>query len=158
MEKVKFDDFIKLNRGFDLPDSQIEYDRYYRKLQKIYKKFTYSETQFFGKYWKNGVLRLYQRLLGDHHRYVKKADAERKKHSYENSGYVGTLISFYDYYNDRHKKEEYEGIIYVLFEGIQVKAPIGYDSILRKLYGDYQQLPPIEEQKTHHSYSVFWKD
>ena len=28
MEKVKFDDFIKLNRGFDLPDSQIEEGEY----------------------------------------------------------------------------------------------------------------------------------
>ena len=28
MEKVRFDDFIKLNRGFDLPDSQIEEGEY----------------------------------------------------------------------------------------------------------------------------------
>lgn len=28
MEKVRFDDFIKLNRGFDLPDSQIEEGKY----------------------------------------------------------------------------------------------------------------------------------
>lgn len=141
-----------------LPDTQIEYDQYYRKVQKIYKKFAYSEAHFLEKDWKSSILRLYQRLLGDHHRFVKKADAERKKHSYETSGYVGTLISFYDYYNDRHKKDEYERSVMVPFEGIQVKAPIGYDNILRKLYGDYQQLPPIEERKTHHSYSVFWKD
>ena len=28
MEKVRFDDFIKLNSGFDLPDSQIEEGKY----------------------------------------------------------------------------------------------------------------------------------
>lgn len=28
MEKIRFDDFIKLNRGFDLPDSQIEEGKY----------------------------------------------------------------------------------------------------------------------------------
>ena len=28
MEKIRFDDFIKLNRGFDLPDSQIKNGAY----------------------------------------------------------------------------------------------------------------------------------
>lgn len=141
-----------------LPDTQEEYDQYYKKVQKIYKKYAYSKTEFSGKDLKSRALKLYQCLLGDGRRLIKKADAERKKCAYDASGYVGTLTSFYDYYNDRHNKEAYEHGVPVLFEGIEVTAPVGYDRVLRDIYGDYMQLPPIEEQKTHHGYTAYWKE
>lgn len=37
------------------------------------------------------------------------------------------------------------------FEGIKIKLPIGYHEMLSKQFGDYMQLPPVEEQKTHHT-------
>ena len=36
------------------------------------------------------------------------------------------------------------------FEDIEVKIPKGYDNILKSLYGDYMQLPPIEERVWKH--------
>lgn len=38
----------------------------------------------------------------------------------------------------------------VTFEGLSFPAPKGYDSLLKKLYGDYMVLPPESERKTHH--------
>lgn len=42
--------------------------------------------------------------------------------------------------------------IEVNFEGERFSAPIGYDVYLRSLYGDYEQEPPKDKQKTHHGF------
>jgi lipopolysaccharide cholinephosphotransferase len=36
-----------------------------------------------------------------------------------------------------------------MFEGIEVKLPNKYDTYLRSLYGNYMELPPIDQRKTH---------
>lgn len=41
------------------------------------------------------------------------------------------------------------------FEGEPFPAPIGYHKILLQLYGDYMQLPPIEEQVSRHSLTIY---
>lgn len=41
------------------------------------------------------------------------------------------------------------------FEGEKFSAPIGYDTYLRRLYGDYEKDPPIDEQKTHHKFKAY---
>ncbi len=43
----------------------------------------------------------------------------------------------------------------VEFEGKCYKAPSGYDEWLKDFYGDYMQLPPKEEQITHHQYEAY---
>jgi len=43
------------------------------------------------------------------------------------------------------------------FEDAQFYIPNNYDSILKKTYGDYMKLPPINEQVPHHIQDVFWK-
>lgn len=45
------------------------------------------------------------------------------------------------------------------FEGMEVKLPVGYDSLLRQLYGDYMTPPPVENQtSTHGSYYINLKE
>lgn len=44
------------------------------------------------------------------------------------------------------------------FEGISLPAPIGYDSYLRSIYGDYMQFPPKEQQVGHHDYKLLWRE
>ena len=51
--------------------------------------------------------------------------------------------------------EVFSDTIEVEFEGAMFPAPVGYDTYLRSLYGDYIQDPPIEKQKTHHSFIVY---
>lgn len=45
--------------------------------------------------------------------------------------------------------------IEVEFEGKLFPAPIGYDAYLRSIYGDYEKDPPLEKQKTHHSFEAY---
>ena len=37
------------------------------------------------------------------------------------------------------------------FEGYLFKAPANYDILLRHMYGDYMQLPPVEKRGKQHS-------
>ena len=45
----------------------------------------------------------------------------------------------------------------VEFEGKKYKAPVGYDRWLRAFYGDYMQLPPVEERVRTHNFTAYWK-
>ena len=41
-----------------------------------------------------------------------------------------------------------------LFEGINIVIPKEYDLYLSRLYGDYMQLPPLEQRVPHHYCTV----
>jgi lipopolysaccharide cholinephosphotransferase len=65
---------------------------------------------------------------------------------------------------------EYKQLIRVPFEDGQAYIPAKYDSYLRRQYGDYMQLPPVEKRSSHHEVHVdpftpcshseilYWKD
>lgn len=48
-------------------------------------------------------------------------------------------------------KAWYTSVKSVPFEDFEVNVPIGYDQILRQVYGDYMQLPPIEKRISRHN-------
>lgn len=68
------------------------------------------------------------------------------------------VLMYFAYYNARkeiQRREVFSNQVTMPFESINIKLPSGYDEYLRKLYGDYMQLPPKEKQKTHHIYFYF---
>lgn len=76
---------------------------------------------------------------------------------YGSAKVVGSNCSNYDIFDDRYPKECYASQILVEFEGKMLSAPVGYDAILTKQYGDYMIPPPISKQITHHSNKVYAK-
>ena len=67
---------------------------------------------------------------------------------------TGSLyVSSADVYIDDaiFKKEWFGTPVDMPFENITIKVPEDCDGYLRFLYGDYMQLPPKEDQVTHHS-------
>lgn len=56
------------------------------------------------------------------------------------------------------KSETFEKNIYVDFEQLRCRLPIGYDNYLRNIYGDYMTPPPIAEQVLKHSATVYYKE
>lgn len=56
------------------------------------------------------------------------------------------------------KSEEIDKVCLMNFEGEKFKVPIGYDSILKRIYGNYMELPPKSKQITHHSFKAYWKE
>lgn len=55
-------------------------------------------------------------------------------------------------------KDELFPTIDVPFEGLMVKLPREYDKLLRRGYGDYMELPPIEKRKNHQPFLIELKD
>ena len=45
----------------------------------------------------------------------------------------------------------------VTFEGRDLPAPRDYDAVLRNLYGDYLQLPPVEKRVSHHQWQGMYR-
>ena len=43
------------------------------------------------------------------------------------------------------------------FEDKCYKGPVGWEAWLRKRYGEYMKLPPVEQQVTHHSFKTYIK-
>lgn len=66
---------------------------------------------------------------------------------------VGTHYGCYhgDYWEkDYYDKMWFDDMVVMPFHGFEVFMPKGYDNYLRRVYGNYMQLPPKEKQITHH--------
>ncbi len=79
--------------------------------------------------------------------------------SFYSSKYVsrGNILSL-DYEDNIWLYEEFGEGCDVEFCGELFRAPINYDSILRKCYGDYMKLPPAEKRVSEHKSEIFVKD
>jgi len=94
------------------------------------------------------VLKPLARLMGS--RYcVEKIEKIALKHSYEDSKYVGMVTWASNGLGERMLKTDFEQSTEVEFEGHKFSAVACYDKYLTNIYGDYMQLPPIEQRRTH---------
>lgn len=50
--------------------------------------------------------------------------------------------------------KEYETLLRTRFEDMEVYIPQGYDRYLKRQYGDYMQLPPVEKRVSNHNVIV----
>ena len=58
---------------------------------------------------------------------------------------------------EMNEKSVYASSVEVEFEGHVFPAPVGYNTYLTNLYGDYMQLPPENKRETHHGFKAYWK-
>ena len=64
----------------------------------------------------------------------------------------------YDPIQDKclYYEDEIEELVLTDFEDIKVYMPAAYDTLLTRRYGDYMQLPPVEQRVTHHHFVPVW--
>lgn len=79
-----------------------------------------------------------------------------RQYPYDQSDYVVSTFGL------RGKKEIVDcGIfsdhVFLEFEKKQYRAPIGYDTYLKRMYGNYMELPPVEERFQPHTIKVWWR-
>lgn len=88
--------------------------------------------------------------------YCRQLNRLAKKYSYAESSYAGVAVtSLAHLFRERNEKKVYSETVFLPFEDLRLPAPAGYDTYLRKLYGDYMQLPPENQRVTQHDYILF---
>lgn len=63
-------------------------------------------------------------------------------------------IGVYGYRRNLFRAEDFASTLEWEFEDRKVPIPVGYDSILKNLYGDYMHLPPVEKRGQWHSFAI----
>jgi lipopolysaccharide cholinephosphotransferase len=86
--------------------------------------------------------------------YALKLNNIAKKYDYEKSAFVGVKTTSLHLFREKNTKEAFSSTIYLPFEDMSLPAPIGYDTYLSHLYGDYMQLPPEEERHSEHEFVI----
>lgn len=97
---------------------------------------------------------LFARLMGPDY-FLNRLETLKDIYSLEESKYVTCMI--WDWPIKLKEKKHFEEFTYLPFEGIQVKVPKEYDTVLRNSYGDYMCLPPEEKRVPHHEYCLYRK-
>ena len=77
--------------------------------------------------------------------------------SFDDCLYIASVATLVWGNKEVFKREYFYDTVKIEFEGRLFDCPIGYQSILSQVYGNYMQLPPIEEQVSHHSYLAYEK-
>ena len=141
------------------PTEESEYSEWYDQLQKIYTSFMFSVQSFTMDSLKHNVkLAALKLKLKKPAYYLEAASKLHAKYPYKKSEYVAAVESNFNGRGNRVPKNYFVGSVDVEFEGHMLRAPIYYDKVLRTLYGDYMQLPPADQQITHHTNKAYWKD
>ena len=80
-----------------------------------------------------------------------------RKNVFDSSKFVGSS------FGQKGEKEIIEqscfsDYVLIPFEKMLFRCPIGYDRYLTQMYGDYMQLPPVEERISAHNTKIYWKN
>lgn len=90
------------------------------------------------------------------HNIVSMMDKEARKYPFGSTPKAGAIINPYGT-REIVDLKVFEKAIPATFEGREYMVPIGYDTWLRSIYGDYMQLPPEDKRHSPHISIAYWK-
>ena len=100
--------------------------------------------------------RLFRKI--DQHKYTCKFEKIASKSSCAKSDYLQIVVK-----NSKGRailmpSSWFKNTELMPFEDIQAMVPVGYDKILRSMYGDYMKLPPEDQRKSVHVFGIYIDD
>lgn len=82
-----------------------------------------------------------------------KLDNEFNRYNSGAKNYVANLASYHKLESQIVPAEIYKESVDCDFEGNKLPIPKNYDYLLKKIYGDYMKLPPVNERYTKHHFN-----
>lgn len=76
-------------------------------------------------------------------------DKTLSKYDFYSSKKIMNFMGSYKFKSIMDRKNIYSDGAFYSFEGHKLRGPKNYDAYLRKIYGDYMKLPPLEERNWH---------
>lgn len=88
---------------------------------------------------------------------INKIESIYKDIDFDKVSYVGVVCGCY---GDKEimRRDIFEQYIKIQFNGEKFDAIKNYDEFLTNLYGNYMELPPVEKQITHHTFTAYYKN
>lgn len=119
-------------------------------LTKLKRPDSHNPVKRFAK----GVLMIYYKMFGSKH-FIRKILKAGNKPGQKGSQYVGAKTWCVYGAKGIIPAEAFAETVDIEFEGQMFPAPVGWDTYLTCLYGDYLPEPPKEKQKTHHGFKAY---
>lgn len=123
----------------------------FEKLLKIFYA-TITKKEYFKFTIKKLIARFIGKIIGPEYILKKMVDMG-KKYPTDSSDvlfmYAGELKEY--------RAIDFKGKILHKFEDAEFYVPSGYDRILTERYGNWRELPPVEQRKPHHIMNTYWK-
>ena len=87
---------------------------------------------------------------------IKRLEALYRRYSFDESYYAGAIVGRYAE-KEHMEKSVFTKYVKVAFENHHYNCIADFDEYLRKHYGDYMQLPPVEKRVSNHEFIAYWK-
>ena len=131
-----------------------------RKIMLLHKFLNTKRANYYHRTLSKKIINTFGKLLllpFSAHQIATWMDNEARKFAFGSVSMAGIIVNPLGI-GEMVDKSVFESDIYQEFEGGKYRVPIGYDTWLRSIYGDYMQLPPEEHRITHHTFEAWWKD
>ena len=142
-----------------LPDDISESHTHYNKLRNLrYLRLIKILKPSHAKSFPKKALLLFAKAILSFYPYsqiVKRTNKLLLKYNYDDCKFVADMN--FGNASRRIHKSVFSSVEKHQFEDCLLNIPVGYDSYLRSIYGDYMKLPPIEQQKSNHYFNAHWK-
>ena len=150
-------DYVEIRDKY-LPVKFRNYKHFFEKLRISKSDVKFRKTI---RYLLTGHIKTFLKRLSEHIKYtfylrrnidslIKKADKLSNFLRAIHSDVVLNYNTFYPLQKELLKADWFAETKTMPFENTTIEMPIGYDSYLRQLFGDYMQLPPVEKRVGHH--------
>lgn len=94
----------------------------------------------------------------ERHRLIQSIASKHEKDKSSDLLLSVSVVTIYKYDRQIFRQEDFADHVLWPFEQFEFPIPIGYDRVLRTIYGDYSKFPPLEERGKFHSDYVFDTD